>query len=75
MGPEDLTLFQQRVDQGSLAVVDVGYDGKVTDIAVLMVAQTHYLKCYHRAFYEGISSCYSVTTHWKVRNTVPVGPP
>ena len=44
VGPEDLTLFQQRVYQGSLAMVDVGYDGQVTDIAVLMVTQIHCLQ-------------------------------
>ena len=49
VGLEDLALFQQRVDQSGLAVVDVGYDGQVTDIAVLMVAQIHYLYYHHRA--------------------------
>ena len=56
VGPEHLALLQQRVDQGSLAVVDVGYDGQVTYIAVLIVAQIHYLTYYHSVFLEWISS-------------------
>ena len=75
VGQEDLALFQQSVDQGSLAMVDVSYDGQVTDIAVLIVSQIYYLKYYHRAFLEWISACYSVTTHRNVRSVILMGPP
>ena len=36
---EHLALFQQRVDQGGLPVVDVGNDGKVTDVVVMVITQ------------------------------------
>ena len=41
--PKDLPLFQQRVDQSSLTVVDVGYDGQVANGVVLMVVQVRFL--------------------------------
>ena len=37
--PEDLALFQQRVYQRGLAVVDVGYDGQVANVVVLAIVQ------------------------------------
>ena len=46
MGPEYLALHQQRVDQGGLAVIDVGYDGQVTYGVVLEVGQIYSPTCH-----------------------------
>ncbi len=66
VGPEDLTLFQQCVDQGNLAMVDVGYDCQVTDIAVLMVTQIHCLQM--RSYIRGWVCNFSpLVIKWRFR--------
>jgi len=36
VGAEDLALFQQSVDQGGFAMVDVCDDGQIADVVVLV---------------------------------------
>ena len=41
VGPKDMALFQKGVDEGRLAVVDMGNDSQVTDSVVLVVVQLY----------------------------------
>ena len=40
VGAEDLALFQQSVDQGGFAMVDVRDDGQIADVVVVVVVSS-----------------------------------